>query len=154
MSAGEFAYAIRTAVEREECSLIVIDSLNGYFNAMPEEHFLTLHLHELLSYLTDAAVTTIVIVSQHGALGHVSSPVDVSYLADAVVLLRYYESRGAFARAISMLKKRTSAHEQTVREFRITSRGVSVGPVLEGFRGILSGMQSAEPPVAKPEPAR
>lgn len=154
MSAGEFAYAVRTAVETQGSSMVVIDSLNGYFNAMPQEHYLTLHLHELLSYLTDAAVTTIVIVSQHGALGHVSSPVDVSYLADAVILLRYYESRGSFGRAISMLKKRTSAHEQTVREFRLTSRGVSVGPVLGEFRGILSGMQAAEAPASKPEPER
>ena len=151
MSAGEFAYAVRTAVETRGSSMIIIDSLNGYFNAMPEEHFLTLHLHELLSYLTDAAVTTIVIVSQHGALGQVSSPVDVSYLADAVILLRYYESRGAFGRAISMLKKRTSAHEQTVREFLLTSEGVLVGPVLEGFRGILSGMQSTESEPLKAE---
>lgn len=154
MSAGEFAYAVRTSVETRGSSMVIIDSLNGYFNAMPEEHFLTLHLHELLSYLTDAAVTTIVIVSQHGALGHVSSPVDVSYLADAVILLRYYETRGAFGRAISMLKKRTSAHEQTVREFRLTSKGVSVGPVLAEFRGILSGMQSTEAPPSKPEPPR
>lgn len=162
MSAGEFAYAVRTAVETYGSSMVIIDSLNGYFNSMPEEHFLTLHLHELLSYLTDAAVTTLVIVSQHGALGQVSSPVDVSYLADAVILLRYYESRGAFGRAISMLKKRTSAHEQTVREYRLTSTGVRVGPVLEEFRGILSGMQAAEAPpsraaesaAAKREPQR
>jgi circadian clock protein KaiC len=143
-STGEFAFVVRQSIETQGSSMIVIDSLNGYLNAMPEEHFLMLHLHELLSYLTDAAVTTIVIVSQHGVLGQVSSPVDVSYLADAVILLRYYESRGAFGRAISMLKKRTSAHEQTVREFLLTSKGVSVGPVLEGFRGILSGMQSGE----------
>lgn len=154
MSAGEFAYTVRTAVETRGSTVIVIDSLNGYFNAMPEEHFLTLHLHELLSYLTDAAVTTIVIVSQHGALGHVSSPVDVSYLADAVILLRYYEKRGAFGRAISMLKKRTSAHEQSVREFRLTSKGVGVGPVLDEFRGILSGMQSTEAAPTVPEPSR
>lgn len=144
MSPGEFAYAVRTAVETKGSSMVVIDSLNGYFNAMPEQHFLTLHLHELLSYLTDAAVTTIVIVSQHGAVGQVSSPVDVSYLADSVVLLRYYETRGAFGRAISMLKKRTSAHEQTVREYHLTSTGVRVGPVLEEFRGILAGMQAVE----------
>lgn len=150
MSAGEFAYAVRLSVENEKSSMIIIDSLNGYFNAMPEQNFLTLHLHELLSYLTDAGVTSILIVSQHGALGQVSSPVDVSYLADSVILLRYYESRGAFGRAISMLKKRTSAHEQTVREYRLTSHGVHVGPVLEGFRGILSGMQSSE---ATPTPA-
>ncbi|HVG24045.1 MAG TPA: ATPase domain-containing protein [Thermoanaerobaculia bacterium] len=151
MSAGEFSHAVRTAVETQGSSMIVIDSLNGYFNSMPEEHFLTLHLHELLSYLVDAAVTTIVIVSQHGALGHVSSPVDVSYLADAVILLRYYEVRGGFGRAISMLKKRTSAHEQTIREYRLTANGVSVGPVLEEFRGILSGMQSADVPAIKTE---
>ena len=146
MSAGEFAYAIRLAVERDGSTLIIIDSLNGYFNAMPEEHFLTLHLHELLSYLTDAGVSTILIVSQHGALGHVSSPVDVSYLADAVILLRYYETRGAFRRAISTLKKRTSVHEQSVRDYQLTSKGVRVGKVLEEFRGILSGMQSFETP--------
>lgn len=152
MSAGEFAYTVRTSVETHGSSMIIIDSLNGYYNAMPEEHFLTLHLHELLSYLADAAVTTIVIVSQHGALGQITSPVDVSYLADAVVLLRYYESRGAFGRAISMLKKRTSAHEQTVREFRLTSAGLRVGPVLEEFRGILSGMQSTEPAAEAEKP--
>lgn len=151
MSAGEFAYLVRTVVEKEEGSIIVIDSLNGYFNAMPEEHYLTLHLHELLSYLTDAAVTTILIVSQHGALGHVSSPVDVSYLADAVILLRYYETRGSFRRAISMLKKRTSVHEQTVRDYQLTSHGVAVGAVLEDFRGILAGMQATETPVAAPK---
>lgn len=144
MSAGEFAFAVRTAVEQDESSVIIIDSLNGYFNAMPEEHFLTLHLHELLSYLTDAAVTSILIVSQHGALGQVSSPVDVSYLADAVILLRYYETEGAFRRAISMLKKRTSLHEQSVRDYQLTSEGVRIGDVLEEFHGILSGMQSTE----------
>lgn len=144
MSTGEFAYSVRTAVETKGSSMVVIDSLNGYFNAMPEEHFLTLHLHELLSYLTDAAVTTIVIVSQHGAIGQVSSPVDVSYLADAVILLRYYETRGAFGRAISMLKKRTSAHEQTVRELQLSAEGVRVGAVIEEFRGILAGMQAPE----------
>lgn len=146
MSAGEFAFFVRTVVENGEGAIIVIDSLNGYFNAMPEEHFLTLHLHELLSFLTDAAVTTILIVSQHGALGHVSSPVDVSYLADAVILLRYYETRGSFRRAISMLKKRTSAHEQSVRDYQLTSSGVHVGEVLENFRGILAGMQATETP--------
>ncbi|MEA2491131.1 MAG: circadian clock protein KaiC, partial [Acidobacteriota bacterium] len=154
MSAGEFAFTVRRAVEEEKSSIVVIDSLNGYVNAMPEEHFLTLHLHELLSYLTGAGVTTILIVSQHGALGHVSSPVDVSYLADAVILLRYYEARGAFGRAISMLKKRTSAHEQTVRDYQLTSHGVRVGAVLQEFRGILSGMQSDERrarPPANPE---
>jgi circadian clock protein KaiC len=151
MSAGEFAYRVRSVVEKEEGSVIVIDSLNGYFNAMPEEHFLTLHLHELLSYLTDAAVTTILIVSQHGALGHVSSPVDVSYLADSVILLRYYETRGSFRRAISMLKKRTSVHEQTVRDYQLSSHGVRVGDVLEDFRGILAGMQATETPVEKPK---
>jgi circadian clock protein KaiC len=151
MSAGEFAHTVRTVVETGESSIIVIDSLNGYFNAMPEEHFLTLHLHELLSYLTDAAVTTLLIVSQHGALGHVSSPVDVSYLADSVILLRYYETRGSFRRAISMLKKRTSAHEQTVRDYQLTGNGVRVGAVLEDFRGILGGMQSAD---ASPTPPK
>jgi circadian clock protein KaiC len=154
MSAGEFAYAIRSAVENDDSSIVVIDSLNGYFNAMPEEHFLTLHLHELLSYLASAAVTSILIVSQHGALGHVSSPVDVSYLADAVILLRYYETRGSFRRAISMLKKRTSVHEQTVRDYQLTSEGVRVGKVLEEFRGILSGMQSTEPVADPQEPPR
>ena len=151
MSAGEFAHLVRTVIEKEDASIVVIDSLNGYFNAMPEEHFLTLHLHELLSYLTDAAVTTMLIVSQHGALGQVSSPVDVSYLADAVILLRYYETRGSFRRAISMLKKRTSAHEQTVRDYELTSNGVRVGAVLEDFRGILAGMQAAEPASPKPK---
>lgn len=152
MSAGQFAFTVRKTVEDDGAEIVIIDSLNGYFNAMPEQQFLTLQLHELLSYLTDAAVTTLLIVSQHGAIGHVSSPVDVSYLADAVILLRYYETRGSFRRAISMLKKRTSAHEQSVRDYQITSSGVRVGPVLEEFRGILSGMQATETRQSKPEP--
>ena len=129
------------AVEIDKAKVVVIDSLNGYMNAMPEERFLTAQLHELLTYLGRQGVTTLMVVAQHGILGtNMQSPVDTSYLADSVVLLRYFESAGKVCRAISMLKKRTGAHENTIREFAIGSNGIAVGPVLEKFQGILRGV--------------
>lgn len=141
LSAGEFAHAVRHSVERERSRIVVIDSLNGYLNAMPNERFLTLHLHELLTYLGQQGVTTLLLMAQHGLVGHVgSAPVDTSYLADTVVLTRYFETAGEVRQAISVIKKRTGYHERSIRELRFQpGRGVAVGEPLREFEGILSG---------------
>jgi circadian clock protein KaiC len=140
ISPGEFAYRVRKAVEEEDIRTVVIDSLNGYRNAMPQEQYLTLHMHELLQYLNRVGAATFLTVAQHGMVGDMKSPVDVTYLADTVILLRYFEAFGEVRRAISILKKRTGSHENTIREFAITSKGLLVGPVLENFQGILRGV--------------
>ena len=140
LAPGEFAHRVRHCVDHESMHVLVIDSLNGYFNAMPEEHYLTLHLHELLSYLTSAGVTTVLIVSQHGALGHVSSPVDVSYLADAVIALRMFEHAGRVKKAISVLKKRNGRHEESIRQLWFDDDGVHLGEPLLHLRGVLTGV--------------
>jgi len=142
LSQGEFANTVCTAVERDGARLIIIDSLNGYMQAMPDERFLTAQMHELLMYLNQQGVVTILIMAQHGLMGSaMSSPVDVSYLADTVVLLRYFEAAGAIRRAISVVKKRTGLHEDTIRELRLSaSHGVEVGAPLTAFRGVLTGV--------------
>jgi circadian clock protein KaiC len=140
LSPGEFAHAVCTAVDHG-ARLVIIDSLNGYLQAMPDERFLTAQMHELLTYLNQQGVVTILIMAQHGFMGAMSSPVDVSYLADTVVLLRYFEAAGAIRRAISVIKKRTGRHEDTIREMRLSaSRGVEVGEPLTAFRGVLTGV--------------
>jgi circadian clock protein KaiC len=139
-SPGEFAHQVRRAIERDNIRTVVIDSLNGYQNAMPEEQYLTLHMHELLQYLNRMGAATFLTVAQHGMVGDMKSPVDVTYLADTVILLRYFEAFGQVRRAISILKKRTGSHENTIREFAITSKGLTVGPVLEKFQGVLRGV--------------
>lgn len=140
MSPGEFAHAVRQAVERDGARVVVIDSLNGYLHAMPEERFLILQLHELLTYLGQQGVVTLLIVAQHGLLGSaMQAPVDASYLADSVILLRYFEARGRLRRAISVVKRRGGAHEETLREFRLSAAGLHVGEPLEAFQGILTG---------------
>ena len=118
----------------------MIDSLNGYRNAMPQEQYLTLHMHELLQYLNRIGAATFLTVAQHGLVGDMKSPIDVTYLADTVILLRYFEAFGQVRRAISVLKKRTGSHENTIREFAITSQGLTVGPMLEKFQGVLRGV--------------
>lgn len=141
LSPGEFAHAVCQTVERDGARLVIIDSLNGYMQAMPDERFLTTQMHELLTYLNQQGVVTILIMAQHGFMGSMSSPVDVSYLADTVVLLRYFEAAGAIRRAISVVKKRTGRHEDTIREMRLSaSRGVEVGEPLTAFRGVLTGV--------------
>jgi len=137
---GEFASLVRRAVEVDGVSLVVIDSLNGYLNAMPEERYLNLHLHELLSYLSEQGVAAIMVVAQHGLIGTMTGSIDVSYLADAVLMLRYYEAEGEIHKAISVLKKRSGAHETAIRDFSLNSAGIKVGPPLRQFRGILSGV--------------
>jgi circadian clock protein KaiC len=140
ISPGEFAHNVRNAVEKDNIRTVVIDSLNGYQNAMPQEQHLILHMHELLQYLNRVGAATFLTVAQHGMVGDMKSPVDVTYLADTVVLLRYFEAFGRVRRAISMLKKRTGAHENTIREFKIGRNGLSVGPILEKFQGVLRGV--------------
>ena len=140
ISPGEFAHNVRNAVEKENIRTVVIDSLNGYQNAMPQEQHLILHMHELLQYLNRVGAATFLTVAQHGMVGDMRSPVDVTYLADTVVLLRYFEAFGRVHRAISMLKKRTGPHENTIREFTIGRNGINVGPVLERFQGVLRGV--------------
>lgn len=141
LSPGEFAALVREGVERENARTIIIDSLNGYLNAMPEEQFLTLQMHELLSYLSQKGVVTILILAQHGMVGPMQSPVDLSYLADTIVLLRFFEADGEVRRALSVVKRRTNLHERTIRELKLGyPEGVTVGGVLKEFRGILTGV--------------
>lgn len=141
MSPGAFAHEVRRAVEAG-AEIIVIDSLNGYVNAMPEERFLTTHLHELFAYLNQKGVLTIIVVAQHGMLASsaVAGDVDVSYLADTVLLFRYFEAAGEVKQALSVFKKRTGPHLRTIHELRITEEGVQVGEPLRQFRGIMTGV--------------
>ncbi len=140
LSPGEFMHHIRQAVEEFEASVIVIDSLNGYLNAMPGERFLVIQLHELLMYLGHRGVATILIGAHQGLIGAaMNSPVDASYLADAVILLRYFEAGGEVRQAISVVKKRGSKHERTIREFRLGNGKLEVGEPLRDFRGVLTG---------------
>ena len=140
VSPGEFIQRVRREVETFGAKTIVIDSLNGYLHAMPGEHYLVIQMHELLSYLSQMGVLSLIVIAQHGMVGtRVDPPVDLSYLADAVVYLRYFEHQGHVRRAISVMKKRGARHEGSIREMRITSEGVWVGQPLSDFRGILSG---------------
>jgi circadian clock protein KaiC len=125
---------------------VIIDSLNGYMNAMPEERFLTTHLHELFSYLNQKGVVTIMVVAQHGMIVGAGGPsdVDISYLADTVLLFRYFEARGEIFQALSVFKKRTGSHERTLRQLRISARGVAVGEPLREFQGVMTGVPQYE----------
>ena len=140
LSPGEFAHLVRRQVDVAQAKTVVIDSLNGYQAAMPEEGALILHVHELLQYLNRQGATTFLTVAQHGLVGDMKSPVDVTYLADTVVLLRYFEALGRVRRAISVVKKRTGWHEDTIREYRITGTGLRVGQPLRSFQGVLRGV--------------
>ena len=140
LSPGEFSQRVRTCVEKYDAKTVVIDSLNGYQAAMPEEAALILHMHELLQYLNRQGAMTFLTVAQHGLVGDMKAPVDVTYLADTVVLLRYFEAAGRVRRAISIMKKRTGAHEHTIREYRIGATGITLGEPLTGFQGVLRGV--------------
>src|SRR6201987_419625 len=144
MSPGEFAHKVRHGVEHEGYRVVIIDSLNGYMNAMPEERFLVLQMHELLSTLNQLGVITILILAQHGLMGPMQTPLDISYLSDAVLMLRYFEAEGRVRRAISLVKKRSGPHEDTIREFRLRPQGLQVGPPLPEFRGIFTGTPNYE----------
>jgi circadian clock protein KaiC len=142
LAPGEFAQMLRDAVELQEVSFIVIDSLNAYLQAMPGEQFLTLQMHELLSYLNQKGVTTVLVLGQHGLIGEVRTDVDLSYLSDSTVLLRFFESGGRLHRAITVIKSRTAHHALTIHELQLGADGVRIGAPLDGFEGVLTGLPS------------
>jgi circadian clock protein KaiC len=142
LSPGEFAHRVRAVVDEAQAKTVVIDSLNGYQAAMPEENALLLHIHELLQYLNRQGANTFLLVAQHGLVGDMKSPIDVTYLSDTVVLLRYFEAMGQVRRAISVIKKRAGRHEDTIREYRIDSAGVTIGAPLKQLQGVLRGIPS------------
>jgi len=152
LSPGEFVHEIRTSVTDCHATVIVIDSLNGYLNAMPDERFLIVQLHELLTFLGQAGVATMLVGAQHGLIGsQMQTPVDASYLADAVVALRYFEAHGEVRQAISVVKKRGGAHERTIRSLQLSAEGIKVGEPLRNFRGILTGVPvlvTGDPPLS------
>jgi circadian clock protein KaiC len=139
---GELAYRLRAAVERDKVRVVVLDSLNGYLTAMPHEEALHLHLHELLTYLSQQGVMTMMVLAQHGLIGPMGSPIDVSYLADTVVITRFFEALGMVRKAILIIKKRSGAHESTVRELSMSAKGVTIGAPLDDFQGVLTGVPS------------
>ena len=142
LSPGEFAHTVRQAVDGKDghppAKVVVIDSLNGYMHAMPEERFLTVQMHELLTYMGHKGVITFLVLAQHGMLGHMQSPIDTTYLADTVLLFRYFEALGTVRQALSVVKKRSGPHERTIREFRLEG-GIRVGDPLTKFQGVLTG---------------
>jgi circadian clock protein KaiC len=154
LAPGEFAGLVREEVEERGAGMIVVDSLTGYLNAMPSERYLNLHLHELLSYLGQHGVSTILTLTQHGIVtGAEQSPIDASYLADTVILLRYFEAFGEVRQALSVIKKRTGVHERTIRELRFNG-GVHVGEPVREFQGVLTGTPQALPSFARNQSAQ
>ena len=139
LSPGEFAWRVRRDVEEHDCRMLVLDSLNGYLAAMPQEQQLILQMHELLSYLSQSGVVTFLINPQHGLVGSMTTSLDISYIADTVVLIRFFEAHGRLRKAISILKHRGGGHEDAIRELRIDTRGIRVGQPLVEFRGVLTG---------------
>ncbi|MFW5829267.1 MAG: ATPase domain-containing protein [Planctomycetota bacterium] len=144
LTPGELAQLVTTHVRQNNVQMVVIDSLNGYLQAMPHEQFLILHLHELLSFLNRHGVVTVMILAQHGLISDMVTPADVTYLADTVIVLRYFEALGRVRKAISVLKKRNSSHENSIRELLIGDGKLSIGAVIAGFQGILSGIPVAQ----------
>jgi circadian clock protein KaiC len=164
LSPGEFVHHVRRAVEIDGVRAIVIDSLNGYFHAMPNEQYLVLQMHELLRYLSHHGVMTLLILGQHGLVGDVRADIDLSYLSDTIILMRFFEAAGAVRRGLSVVKTRISDHEPTIREFRLGSDGLKIGAVLRDFDGVLNGrpvyrggvgalMETNTPPAATPPQA-
>jgi circadian clock protein KaiC len=140
LAPDEFTHLVREAVDTHGARVIVIDSINGYYTAMPEARFLTLQMHELLAYLSERGVASILTMAQSGMAGSVmSTPVDVSYLADTIVMLRYFELGGRLRKAISVMKKRSGAHEETIRTLELGPGGIQIGPPLAWLRGVFSG---------------
>ena len=139
LAPGEFVSRVRRLVEQEHLRVLVLDSMNGFLNAMPHEQFLSMQLHELLSYLGQQGVATILTLAQHGFIGNMRSPIDVSYLADAVLLFRYFEFAGEIRQALSVIKKRSGPHERVIRELIFGKGRITVGAPLREFRGVLTG---------------
>ncbi len=141
LSPGEFVHAIRRVVEQHHAKIVVIDSLNGYLNSMPDEKFLIIQLHEVLTYLGQHGVASMLVTAQHGLMGaQMTAPVDASYLADTVVLLRYFEAEGEVRQAISVVKMRGGEHERTIREFSMKGGRINIGEPLRDYRGVLTGV--------------
>ncbi|MDB6141854.1 MAG: kaiC [Pseudomonas sp.] len=140
LSPGEFSHRVRKWVDEQKIKTVVIDSINGYQASMPGENALILHMHELLLYLNRQGAATFMTVAQHGLVGDMKAPVDITYLADTVILLRYFEALGQVRRAISIIKKRTGTHESTIREYRISTEGLTIGTPLDAFQGVLRGV--------------
>ncbi len=142
MSPGEFIDKVRNCVEKDGAKLVIIDSLNSFMQSMPGEEFLALHLHELLTYLNHKGVVSLLVLAQVGVIGNIQTPADVSYLADNIMVLRYFEAQGEVRQAISMIKKRSGPHEHTIRELRLEPGRIRVGEPLTNFQGVLSGIQA------------
>jgi circadian clock protein KaiC len=158
LSPGMFAHEVSKLID-QGVRVLVIDSLNGYLNAMPQDNFLTAQLHELLSYLSNKGVTTFLVVAQHGSMlgGNTASQIDASYLADSVVMLRYFEHHGGVKKAISVMKKRTGGHEESIRQLTFCDSGIRLSEPLLQLRGVLTGVpveiggeQRADAPAAYP----
>jgi circadian clock protein KaiC len=157
-SPGEFSHLIQRAVEEDGAKIVLIDSLSGYLNAIPQVHEPLARMHELVSYLNESGVTTLMVVAQHGVIGSMEAPLDVSYLSDCLVMLRFFEATGEVRRAISVVKKRTGPHEATIRELRIGPNRLQVGDALTEFEGVLTGVPkylgTAEPLLSNGQPTR
>jgi circadian clock protein KaiC len=155
LSPGEFATRVRRAVEQDGVRFVAIDSLNAFLQAMPGEKYLLLQMHELLSYLNQQGVITMLVLGQHGLIGDVGSDIDLSYLADGILLFRFFESRGRVFKAVSVAKSRVTAHESSIREFGLGARGILVGPPLVDFEGVLTGLPAyrGATPLMPPENA-
>ena len=145
LSPGEFVWRIRRDVDENDTRVVVLDSLNGFLMSMPGERDLTLHLHELLSYLNQKGIVTFLIFTQHGLIGSVQTEVDVSYLSDTVLLLRYFEAEGELRQLVSVVKQRLGHHERTLRELRMSNDGVAIGEPLSNFQGVLTGVPQRQP---------
>ena len=157
LTAGEFSHTVRQTVQQDKVRVVVLDSLNGFMDSVPDERFISMHLRELLTFLNHGGVATMTILAQHGLLGQalVGNTVDVSYLADNVILFRYFEAMGEIRRAISIMKKRSGPHERTIREFSLSGDGIKIGEPIREFHGVLSGTPTfvgttAEPLFEKP----
>ncbi|HTU61318.1 MAG TPA: ATPase domain-containing protein, partial [Polyangiales bacterium] len=137
---GEFVAIVRKSVEQDGARVVIIDSLNGYLNAMPQDNFMAAQLHQLLAYLSNKGVTTFMVMAQIGMLGATTSPIDASYLADSIVMLRYFEHNGAIRKAISVMKKRTGGHEDSIRQLWFDANGIHLSEPLLQLRGILTGV--------------
>ncbi|HEY0102599.1 MAG TPA: ATPase domain-containing protein [Brevundimonas sp.] len=155
LTPGEFASWVRNAVEQDGARFIVIDSLNAFLQAMPGEKFLLLQMHEMLSYLNQQGVITMLVLGQHGIVGDIRSELDLSYLSDTIVLFRYFEWRGQVLKAVSVAKSRTTDHETSIREFLLTEEGVKIGSPLADFEGVLTGLPNyrGKTPMMSAEPA-
>jgi circadian clock protein KaiC len=145
LSPGQFAHAVQHAVTQRAVRLVIIDSLTGYVHAMPDAHFLTLHIHALLTWLGQHGATTLLVLDQHGLLeGPMIPPLDLSYLADTVMLFRYFEHQGRVRRALSVLKRRSGPHEPTIQALSLGPYGIGVGEPLTQLRGVLTGLPTSE----------